>query len=230
MLEDSVFDSENTTSEDNSSLEPQFTRRALFAMGAIAGIALSLPALPVRADVAYGDAISLRFLQEVAQLEADFFARAANSSTAEGFQERELSALALIAKEDAELVRWFKAASATANMGSAWKFYTPNTSTSRPVPVYHFNLNNFETRTGLYSAAIEIKETAVGAFHGIVGQAKEADMIEAFAALAGVQGRHLAMLQELAGQNPFVTTESALSKKTVADNLASYGFNREVMA
>jgi hypothetical protein len=70
----------------------------------------------------------------------------------------------------------------------------------------------------------------VGAFHGVVAQADKPEMIQAFASLAGVQGRHLAVLLELSGQNPFVATEAALSRTEVANNLAAYGFNREITA
>ncbi|RYG62595.1 hypothetical protein EON80_22855 [bacterium] len=225
MLENPVFESENSSPDGL-----QLTRRNLLALGAAAGIALSLPALPARAvDFTYSDAKAIRFLLEVAQLEYDFFARASVSGTAEALDERESNALAWIAKQDAELVRWCNAAFDRTNMGAASTFFTPNTSTSRPIPTYRFGLKSFEDRASLFASAISIKQIAVGAFHGVVGEAKAPDMIQAFASLAGVQGRHLGVLEELAGQNPFVVTESSLSRNEVAAQLEGYGFNREVL-
>jgi hypothetical protein len=199
------------------------------AVGAVAGAALVLPALPARADFPYNDIVAMRFLEEIARLEADFFAKAANSSTADGLQEREVGVLATIARQDAELVRWFRAARGNYGLSAYSTFYTPNLSTSRPLPDYHFGAGTFNTRSGLYSTALLVKETAVGGFHGVVGEADSPKMIQAFAALAGVQGRHLAMLRELAGQNPLVPFEAALSQRVVAQRLDKYGFDREVL-
>jgi hypothetical protein len=217
--------------EDNLASELQISRRNLLALGAVAGVALALPALPARAtDFTYSDATALRFLIQVAELQSDFFTRVSTATTTEALDERESNALAWIAKQDAELVRWCNAAFDRTNMGAAATFFTPNTSTSRPTPTFRFNLNTFDTRAKLYSTAIQVKQTVVGAFHGVVAQADTPDMIQAFASLAGVQGRHLAVLQELSGQVPFVVTEASLSRTEVANNLAAYGFNREIMA
>jgi hypothetical protein len=104
----------------------QISRRNLLALGAVAGVALALPALPARADFTYSDATALGFLLQVAQLESDFFTRAATATTTEALDERESNALAWIAKQDAELVRWCNAAFDKTNMGAAATFFTPN--------------------------------------------------------------------------------------------------------
>lgn len=225
MPENPVFEPENSVPTSTNLL----SRRSLLAIGAVAGAALALPSLPVRADIPYSDIMALRFLEEVARLEADFFTKAANSVTAEGIQEREMSALSLIARQDADLVRWFKAARQRYKIGAHSTFFTPNLSTSRPMPQYRFGGGTFNTRSGLYSTAISIKETAVGAFHGVVGQADSPDMIQAFAALAGIQGRHAAMLREASGQPSLVAFEAALSRSEVGQRFDAYGFNREVL-
>lgn len=210
---------------------PALSRRALLMMGAAAGVALTLPALPSRADTApYSDVRALRFLEEIARMEADFFAKVANSTPAEGLQSRESSALSLIALQDAELARWFKAARGRYKLGAADTFFSPNQAISRPLPDYRFDLNAFASREGLYDAAIGLKETAVGAFHGVVGEADSPKMIQAFASLAGVQGRHLALLREMSGRDALVAFEPALSKSVAAEKLASYGFKREALA
>ena len=223
MTQNPVFEPENAPAT------PQLSRRALLAVGAVAGAALILPALPARADFPYSDIVSMRFLEEIARLEADFFAKAANSTTADGLQEHEIGVLALIARQDAELVRWFRAARQSYGLSAYSTFYTPNLSASRPLPSYQFGAGSFNTRAGLYSTALGIKETAVGGFHGVVGEADSPKMIEAFAALAGVQGRHLAMLREMAGQNPLAAFEKSLSQRAVGEKFDKYGFNREVL-
>jgi hypothetical protein len=226
MPENPVFEPENSVPILNN----QLSRRSLLAVGAVAAAALTLPALPARAgDFPYSDIMALRFLEEIARVEADFFAKAANSSTAEGIQERELSAFSLIARQDSELVRWFKAARQQNKIGAFTNFYTPNQSTSRPTPTYSFGTDTFDTRSSLYSTAISIKETALGVFHSVVGDADSPKMIQAFAALAGVQGRHAAILRELSGQSPLVPFEATVSRNTAAQRFEAYGFNREVL-
>lgn len=231
MPENPVFESENSVPTEGLNETNLLSRRSLLAIGAVAGVALALPSLPARADAeaAYSDIMALRYLEEIARLQADFFTKAANSTTAEGIQEREINALNLIARQDGELSRWFRAARQRYKIGASSTFYTPNTSTSRPMPVYRFGFGIFNTRSGLYSSAISIKETALGAFHDVVVNADSPDMIQAFAALAGVQGRHATMLRELAGQPPLVTFESTLSRSAVLQRFEAYGFDKGVL-
>ncbi|HEX8465624.1 MAG TPA: hypothetical protein VF627_13485, partial [Abditibacterium sp.] len=162
---------------------PNLSRRTLLTLGAVAGAVLALPALPAKAaPVSYGDAKSLRFLEEIARIEADFFARAALSAPAEGLSERELSIFSLIGRQDGELVRWFKGARRRSGMSAYSTFFTPNRSTSRPMATYRFGADAFSSRNDLFSTAISLKETSVGAFHGVVGSANAPEMIQAFAA------------------------------------------------
>ena len=224
MLENPGFDSETNAPDSNG-----LSRRTLLTLGALAGAALVLPSLPASAAVAYGDAQSMRFLEEIARIEADFFNRAALSAPADGLSERELNSFSLISRQDAELVRWFKGARRRSGLSAYSSFYTPNQSSSRPMPSYRFGADAFSNRNGLFSMAISLKETAVGAFHGVVGSAHSPELIQAFAALAGVQGRQLAVLRELAGRDPLVAYETSLSRNAVINNLEVYGFNREVL-
>lgn len=225
MLENPVLEPQS----DSDAAPAGLSRRTLLKLGAIAGAALTLPALPARADFPYHDIRTLRYLEEIARLQSDFFTKAALSSPAEALEEREMNLFNLLAKQDAELKRWFLAARRRYNMGAYSTFYTPNLSTSRPIPSYRFGIGTFTSRGALYAKAIEIKETAVGAFHGAVGDANSPQMIQAFASLAGVQGRHLAMLRELAGQAPLIDFEAAISRRTAAQKFAQYGFNHEVL-
>jgi hypothetical protein len=106
---------------------------------------------------------------------------------------------------------------------------TLNQASSRPIPSYRFIGETFKDRASIMARAIELKTLAVGAFHGAVGDSKDPGIIQAFAALGGVQGRHLAMLSEFTGQSPFVPFEAALENVEVANRLAQFGFNREVL-
>ncbi len=230
MLENPVLEPEYQDAAETPSAEaPLLSRRALLTLGLVAGAALTLPALPTRADFPYGDLRTLRYLEEVARLQAGFFSAASLSSPAEALPEREANLINLIAQQDSELVRWFASAQNNYSLGAASTFYTPNMSTSRPIPSYQFGLGTLNTRAAIFARAIELKEASVGAFHGAVGGASSPKMIQAFAALAGVQGRHLAMLQEVAGQEPLVDFEAALSRREAAQRFAKYGFNSEVL-
>ncbi len=209
--------------------ETGLSRRALLGLGIVIGAALSLPALPARADFGYSDVKAMRLLEEIARLESDFFTKAAISAPADALQEREMNALNLIARQDNELMRWFAAARGRFGIAAFDKFYSLNQASSRPLPEYRFGNTIGTTRDALFARAIEIKSVAVGAFHGAVGAANDAELVQAFAALAGVQGRHLAMLQELSGQSPYTPYEAALPLREAATKLSEYGFNAEVL-
>lgn len=227
MPENPVPEPENES--QNEAQPAKLSRRSLLTLSAIAGAAIALPALPSRADFPYSDIRTLRYLEEIAALQADFFTKITMSSPADALSERERNIFNLLAQQDGEVARWSRAARRRYNMGAATTFYTPNLSTSRPLPSYQFGLGTFATREALFSHAIDIKETAVGAFHGAVGGADSPKMIQAFASIAGVQGRHLAILQELAEQEPLIDFENALSRSAVARKFEQYGFNREVL-
>lgn len=214
---------------NHSDLNLSMSRRTLLVAGGLAAVALALPAFPARADFGYGDVKTLRFLEEVARLQADFFQKAAMSAPADALPEREANTINLIARQDAEVMRWFGSARAKYGVSAFDGPSTLNQASSRPLPNYRFSGEPFQNRDRIMARAIEIKTLALGAFHGAVGSSKDPKLIQAFAALGGVQGRHLAMLSELSGQTPFVAFESALSGADVAAQLAPYGFNAEVL-
>ncbi len=224
---------EDATLHSDSRPATAFSRRALLGFGALVGAALALPALPARADLGYSfgysDLKALRALEELSRLEADFFAKTAISAPIDGLPEREMSAFYLIARQDSELMRWFGAARDRYGIRAFDDFTSLNQAASRPMPEYHFGASTSGTRAELFTRALEVKSIAVSAFHGAVGAARDPKLVQAFAALAGVQGRHLAMLQELNGKTPFVAFESAMSLRDAATKLARYGFNAEAL-
>lgn len=218
-MTDSSFDSpENGTS-----------RRDFLVLGALAGAALLLPSLPASAAFGYGDTRHLRFLEELQNLQADFFTKAALSATNDGLSEREMNIFNLIAKQDAEQARWFAKARQRYGIAAFDKSYTSNLSVSRVTPEYHYPRNTFQTRAEMFARAIEIKETAVGAFHGVVIRASDDKIVESVASLAGVQNRHLAALKELSGQNPLTAYVEATTPRAAANKLTAYKFKSEAL-
>jgi rubrerythrin len=205
------------------------TRRGFVTLSAAAcgAAALLLNNAPARA-LGYSDAQLLRFLEEVERVELDFFTRAALSGTADGLQEREANALNLLAKQDNEHAYWFKLAREKFGLSAFDKPLEPNTPASRLAPSYKFSAESFKTRASLFSLALSLKETSVGAYYGVVARLDDPKVVQAVAALAGVEGRHLAVLRELSGQSPFVAYETSLDPSDVVGRLVKYGFSTEV--
>ena len=210
--------------------ESSNSRRDFLMLGALVGAALVLPQLPAQAAFGYSDTKHLRFLEELQYLQTDFFTKAALSATADGLTEKEMSVFNLLAKQDAEQSRWFANARQRYGISAFNKPFTPNMSSSRLAPTYNFPASTFTSRAALYSRAIEIKEVAVSAFHGVVIRANSDDVIQSIAALAGIQNRHLAILKENAGQNPLVANVAAISPREAANSLAKYKFAPEALS
>lgn len=213
----------------NAGLETAISRRAMLGLGAaVCCAALLLNAAPAQA-ASYGDRNALRFLEDIELFEAEFFRRVTLSATLDGLAEREMNAFARLAQQDNEHALWFKIARRRMGIGAFERHYSPTQSSSRPPKTYVFPPDAFSTRNGLYSVAIGIKETAVAAYHGQVGDADDAKLVQAIAALAGVEGRHLAMLKELSGQDPLIGFENAMSQREAAQKLARHGFVSETL-
>ncbi len=201
------------------------TRRNFLALGAIAGVAaIVLPALPARA-LDLGLASQLKFLENAEYFQHQFFLRALQSGSIDGLSPTDGKALLTIANEDSEQARWINAVRAQRGLmpGRA----TLPSSLTEP----NFTVGStYGTRAKFFDSALAIKATTVGAFHGIVGKGGKADIVQAIAALAGVQNRHLAMLREMNGLDPFDTYVEALSLQEAGKTLSRYGFGTEVRA
>jgi hypothetical protein len=200
---------------------------------AASGAALTLLAAPARSMpdlLDNDDRRALRFLEELELLQTDFFYRAASSAAAYGMEERERSIINLIAEQDREQAAWFRAARAKLGVAEFGRTYTPNTSVSRPPRTFMFSSEMFTTRTKLFPAAREIKSIAVAAYHGMVMRTDDGEITQAIAALAGIEGRHAAALQEISGVNPLPSAfEEALSPQVVLTKLAQHGFRGEAI-
>ena len=138
--------------------------------------------------------------------------------------QKQIAALLTIAREDGEAARWF-------GMARSSRGLMPNRNTqaaSMTQPTFFINAGNYADRAKFFDSALKIKESVVGAYHGIVGQGGPSDMIQALAAIAGAQNRHWAMLKEMDGRDPFVTYVPALSLQEAGKSLSKFGFGTEV--
>lgn len=201
------------------------TRRNFLALGAVAGIAaVVLPALPARArDLGLeGLAAPLRFLEAAQYFQGQFFSRALQSGSIDGISPADGKALLTIANQDNEQARWINAV----RMQRGLMQGRMNMSSSLTEPNFAVG-GAYGNRAKFFDSALAIKTAGVGAFHGIVGKGGTADMIQAVAALAGVQNRHLAMLREMAGVDPFDTYVKGISVREASNILSKYGFNTE---
>ena len=202
---------------------PATTRRHFLALGAIAATAVvALPALPARA-LDLGLASQLKWLENAQFFQNQFFSRALRSGSIDPLSPTEARALLTIAQQDSEQARWFSA------LREQRGLLPSRTTMSASMTEPNFRMNtNYDSREKFFASAITIKSTAVGAFHGIVGSGGDANMTQAIAALAGVQNRHLAMLKEMAGLDPFETYVEALSLPEAGKTLSKFGFGSEV--
>ena len=222
MTAPSDFPSSTHVSPSPATILPTTTRRHFLALSAVATAAtFALPALPARAiDLALTS--ELRFLQNVEFFQNQFFSRALRSGLIDPISPAEAKILLTIASEDSEQARWFRAARAQRGVMPS----RANMPSSITDPNFQMG-TNYASREKFLASAITIKSTAVGAFHGIVGKGGGADITQAVAALAGVQNRHLAMIKEMAGLNPFDTYVEAVAMDDASQTLSQFGFDTE---
>ena len=218
------FPDHTSPSATTDALSPlDSTRRGFLALGVAAvGAALVLPALPARA-LDSGLASQLKFLENAQFFQHQFFSRALQSGSIDDLSPADGKMLLTIANQDSEQARWFNAV--RANRGLMPARATLPSSLTEP----NFTVaKTYGTRAKFFDSALAIKATTVGAFHGIVGRGGNAAMVQAIAALAGVQNRHLAILRAMNGADPFDTYVKAISLKEAGKTLSKYGFGTEV--
>ena len=215
----------------NSTLTPDFpspidvARRNFLALGAVAGAAaILLPALPARALDLGLESLSaqLRFLEAMQYFQGQFFSRALQSGSIDGLTPANGKSLLTIANQDNEQARWINAVRTQRGLIS----YQGAAPSSLTEPNFAVS-GAYGSRDKFFKSGLAIKTAAVGAFHGIVGKGGTADMVQAVASLAGVQNRHLAMMREMNGMDPFDTYVKGISLQEASKTLAKYGFDTE---
>lgn len=214
------------------------SRRSLLGLGG-AVAASTLLAGGVRADILDTlrgvldlDPIVLNFAHELEELQSEFFRRLTLSPAYESMEARERSVISAIAMQDKAHFDIFEALRGKLGARPGGHFESPNASYSRRPRVFRFPSSAFGTRTGALTEAVAIKENAVAAHHGAVDllRGKKALLAPAVA-VAGVDGRHLAVLRELAGLDPVPASyELQVSPQIVGQRLGKYGFRGGAMS
>lgn len=218
--ENSKMDSPSAPSGEQFGVASPERRKWLGLSVAACGAALLLASKPVQASSG-GDLAALTFLEDLELMQTDFFTRVSSSTAYDGMEQRERDVFNLIASQDREHAAWFRQARSRYGISPA-----PGSTSALAPRRFSFPATAFVSRTTLFPLAVSIKDTAVAAYHGVVGNTRDGDLIEALAALAGIEGRHSSAIREIYGINSLETAfEPALSKNEVARRLAPYGFN-----
>ncbi len=208
--------------------------RQLLTAGAVGVAALGIAALgasPTQADVLRGlkgflylDPLVVNFAFEMEELESEFFRRALLSKGYDELNEREKNVFNLIACEDKEHFEAIGKLRAKNGNKSAGSLETSNASSSRRPGFFGFG-KAFNSRADLFATALDIKETTLFAYHGAVDIVAK-DTLMLAAAIAGVEGRHAAVLRELNGLDPVPSPfEQRLYPDAAGKRLKKYGFN-----
>ncbi|HEY0072465.1 MAG TPA: ferritin-like domain-containing protein [Abditibacteriaceae bacterium] len=168
--------------------------------------------------------VVLNFAHEMEELQADFFERASISRAGKMLEPRARNLIYEIAAQDRahfEFLDELTQLQATRNGGSR---RTLQTSASRRPRRFTFPAGAFEDKDMLLPAAVELKELCVSAYHGAV-HLITSNLLSPAAAVAGVDGRHLAVLREVAGLDPVpFSFENQVSAQVIGRKLSGYGF------
>lgn len=168
--------------------------------------------------------VVLNFAHEMEELQAEFFERASVSRAGKMLEPRARNLIYEIAAQDRahfEFLDELTQLQATRNGGT---MRTRQASASRRPRMFTFPAGAFENKEMLLPAAIELKELTVSAYHGAV-HLITSNLLTPAAAIAGVDGRHLAILREVAGLDPVpFSFENQVSAQTIGKKLARYGF------
>lgn len=213
---------------------PRGLSRRTFLMGAAfcAG-GLLLSRVPAEADIldtlkkfVYLDPIVLNYAHEMEELEKDFFERAVRSNAYNSLESRERSIINLILEQDTAHFEALNMERERRGAKGAGRFEMPNASSSRRPRVFRIPNGAFRNRANLLNEAITLKENVLFAYHGAVDLVRDPKLLGPAAAIAGVEGRHLVILRELAGRDPVPTSfEGQVSPQIIGDRLGKrYGF------
>ena len=208
------------------------TRRQLIAMATLtcgATVAASM-FNPARADLVakigklfYLDSIVLNFAFEMEELQTDLYTRL-SSSRGYGFlsgEERNL--ISTFAQQDGEHYEVLNAARDAFGYKDAGTSETLNTFASRKPRTFRYG--KLSTREDVLNTALDVKETVLFGYHGAVGIVRSKELLKVAAAIAGVEGRHAAVLRQVVGLKPSTAPfEGAYDAQTTGYKLAKYGF------
>lgn len=229
-------DAPDVSTGDSALSRRAFLMRALCAGGIVAAGAAGLAPNPLSPKPAQADILDflsriydfnpvvLNFAHEMEELQAEFFERASVSMAVNKMDAKERGLIYTIAGHDRahfKILDEVQRMTASKNGGAR---VTMHSSTTQRPRIFTFPANVFDSRENLLPAAVELKELCVSAYHGAV-HLIGADLLTPAAAIAGVDGRHLAVLREVAGLDPVpFSFENQVSAQTIGSKLGRYGF------
>lgn len=208
-------------------------RRQFFALAtAVGGVALAGALYkPAQADIVatlgklfYLDPTVLNFAFAIEELESDFFGRAFRSQGFTALSANERSAFGVFAEQDTSHKMLLETMRGPLGARDAGNFETLNASQSRRPRIFRYPALN--TRDELLRSALDIKENALFTYHGAVGLVKNKSLLMTAVAIAGIEGRHAAMLRELMGMDPVPAPfEGAINATAAGKRFSKYGLN-----
>ena len=225
--------SEETVGSDVPKMDiPMPARRQLLALGAAAGAA-TLVAGAMPAHAGFGakqlgavfnlDSIVAAFASEMEELSSEFFYRATRSPNFGTLSGREQAVINTIAVQDRQHFEDHQAVLRSLGNRNADAYANSNASASRRPRTFRFG-GAFNSRDKFFEEALYIKETILWGYHGAVTLVSS-ELLMPAAAIAGVDGRHVAVLREIAGVIPVPRSfEEYLTPQAVAKRLDRYGF------
>ena len=208
------------------------TRRQLLAMAtATCGVTVAASLFnPARADLVakigkllYLDPTVLNFAFEMEELQQDFYSRIPRSKGWGYLSGQERNILSLMAQQDSEHFTVLNAARDALGYQDAGNGETINSFASRRPRM--FTYSSLNSREDLLNVALDVKETVLFGYHGAVGVVRNKEILKTAAAIAGVEGRHAAILRQAIGLNPVPASfEGAYAAQHTGYKLAKYGF------
>ncbi len=208
------------------------TRRQLIAMATLtcgATVAASM-FNPARADLVakigklfYLDSIVLNFAFEMEELQKDFYTRVSSSKGYGSLSGEERNLIAQFAQQDSDHFETLNAARDAFGYKDAGTSETLNSFASRRPRMFKYP--SLSSREDVLNTALDVKETVLFGYHGAVGIVRSKELLKVAVAIAGVEGRHTAVLRQVIGLEPSTSSfEGAYGAQTTGYKLSKYGF------
>ena len=208
------------------------TRRQILAMAtATCGVTVAASLFnPARADLVaklgkflYLDPTVLNFAFEMEELERDLFSRLPRGKGYAMLTGSERNIINLMAQQAGEQYDILNGLRNSLGFEDAGASETPNDYSSRRPRM--FTYPSLSNRENTLQTVLDVTETVLFAYHGAVGVVRNKTLLKTAAAIAGVKGRHTAILRQAMGLNPVPAPfEGALAAQVAGRKLGKYGF------
>ncbi len=206
-------------------------RRQFFALAtAIGGVAFAGALFqPARADLVaklgrifYLDPTVLNFAFAIEELQSDFFSRVTRASGYNQLDVSQRSAFGLMGQQDEAHRQLLESLRPEFQARNAGTFESLNTSESRRPRLFTYPA--LSSREQILKTALDIKENSLFTYHGAAALIGNKKLLSQAVAIAGVEGRHVAILRELVGLDPVPAPfEGAITAQAAGNYFARYG-------